>query len=255
MNAATEEFRSAAAIAIDDLLEANPVSATSMGDHRFDDRLPDRTPGAVADLVVRLDDHLTRLDAVDDVELDTSDLVDLEILRARITAMRFDLAEVRRQEWDPMTWNPATAMYLLTARDFAPAAERVESAAARLEDVPGFLADARSTLGEMSGIHCETAIAQLQGFAGVVEQVMSLADSCGMDVSDVAAPANAAVDEHISWLVDQQPRAQRDPRLGVRLYSAAVWHNLDEEIAPGEILEASKLLLTHMILQYHKTKS
>jgi uncharacterized protein (DUF885 family) len=240
MNAATEEFRSAAAAAIDDLLEANPVSATSMGDHRFDDRLPDRTPGAVADLVVRLDDHLTRLDAVDDVELDTRDLVDLEILRARITALRFDLAEVRRQEWDPMTWNPATALYLLTARDFAPAAERVQSAAARLVDVPRFLADARSTLGEMSGVHCETAIAQLQGFAGVVEQVISLADSCGMDVMGVAEQAKTAVDEHITWLVEQQPMARRDPRLGVRLYSAAVWHNLDEEVAPGEILEAAE---------------
>jgi len=240
VNAATAEFHSAAAAAIDDLLEANPVSATSMGDHRFDARLPDRTPGAVADLLVRLDDHLTRLDAVDDVELDVSDVVDLGILRARITSMRFDLAEVRRQEWDPMTWNPATALYLLTARDFAPAAERVESAAARLADVPRFLADARGTLGEMSGIHCETAIAQLQGFAGVVEGIVTLADSCGAQIADVAEQANAAVDEHIAWLVEQQPRAQRDPRLGVRLYSAAVWHHLDEEIAPGEILEAAE---------------
>ncbi len=239
-NAATAEFRAAAHAAIADLLAANPVSATSMGDHRFDDRLPDRTPDAVTDLVTRLDDHLTRLDAVDDVELELSDLVDLEILRSKITAMRFDLAEVRRHVWDPLTWNPATAIYLLTARDFAPADARVESASARLAEIPAYLADARATLGEMSGIHAETAIGQLGGFARVVDEVRALAQSCGMDVSQLADTACESVAEHVVWLTDQLPSAQRDSRLGVRLYSAAVWHHLDEEIGPGEILEAAE---------------
>lgn len=239
-NAATAEFHSAANAAIDDLLAANPVSATSMGDHRFDDRLPDRTTDAVTDLITGLDDHLTRLDAVDDVELALADQVDLEILRARITAMRFDLAEVRRQEWDPLTWNPATAIYLLTARDFAPADVRVESAASRLTDIPRYLAEARASLREMSPIHTETAIAQLGGFAGIVDEVRRLAEESGYPIDDVADAACAAVDEHVAWLTEALPTARRDPRLGVRLYSAAVWHHLDEEIAPGEILEAAE---------------
>ena len=240
MTKARAEFTAAAEAAVEDLLAADPVTATSLGDHRFDDRLPDRSAGAVAELLVRLDDHLARLDAVDDVELPLADQVDLEILRARITAQRFDLAEVRRQEWDPMTWNPSTAIYLLLSRDFAPASERLAAVAGRLAAIPDYLADARGSLGEMSGIHVETAVAQLRGFPGILDQVRTLAGQCTRDVADLLESAQRAVTEHIDWLVDRQPVSQRDPRLGMRLYSGAVWHHLDEEVAPGEILEAAE---------------
>lgn len=240
MNEPTQEFTSAARSTIESLLAADPVAATSLGDHRFDDRLPDRTDGAVRDLLTALDDHVARLDAVDDVELPLSDQVDLEILRARVLSMRFELAEVRRHQWDPLAWNPSTALYLLASRDFAPAQERLHSAVARLHDVPRFLSDARSTLAEMSGIHVETAINQLAGFGSVAAMLSALAASCNHDISDALTTASDAVNEHREWLVDQQPVSHRDPRLGVRLYSGALWHNLDEEITPVEILEAAE---------------
>ena len=37
----TDDFRALAERIVDDLLEADPVTATALGDHRFDDRLPD----------------------------------------------------------------------------------------------------------------------------------------------------------------------------------------------------------------------
>jgi uncharacterized protein (DUF885 family) len=240
VSSAVEEFADAAESAIDTMLAADPVSATSLGDHRYDGQLPDRTEGAVRELLTHLDDHLARLDAVDDVELPITDQVDLEIVRARVAALRFELAEVRRYQWDPLVWNPATALYLLASRDFAPASERVDSGVERLKDVPRFLADARATLGEMSEIHVETAVGQLAGFESVTAMLADLARETGRDISDEIESANEAVAEYRLWLREQQPLAHRDPRLGVRLYSGALWHNLDEEITPGEILEAAE---------------
>ena len=78
---ATDEFRVLAERVVDDLLAADPVSATWLGDHRFDGGLPDLSADGVGSLLRRVDDHVTALDAVDDVELDVEDLVDLEILR------------------------------------------------------------------------------------------------------------------------------------------------------------------------------
>ncbi|MFY9330374.1 MAG: DUF885 domain-containing protein [Candidatus Nanopelagicales bacterium] len=240
MNEAQLEFAAASRSAINTLIESDPVAATSLGDHRCDDRLPDRTDGAVARLTAILDEHLARLDAVDDVDLELSEQVDLEILRARVTAVRFDMAEVQRHKWDPLMWNPSSALYLLTSRAFAPVEERWASARARLQEVPAYLADGRSTLGEMSGIHVETAIAQLSGFDAVAERLSTLADEVGTPIGDEIAAAEVAVAEHVSWLREQLPVSTRDPRLGVRLYSAAVWNHLDEEIGPGAIVEAAE---------------
>jgi len=240
VSSAVEEFSRAAESAIESMLAADPVLATSLGDHRYDSQLPDRTEGAVRDLLTRLDEHVARLDAVDDVELPITDQVDLEILRARVLALRFELAEVQRHQWDPLVWNPANGIYLLASRDFAPVAERLDSGVDRLMEVPRFLSDARATLGEMSEIHLETAVGQLAGFTSVTAMLAELASANGRDISGAIDTANEAVVEHRNWLLDQQSVSHRDPRLGVRLYSGALWHNLDEEITPGEILEAAE---------------
>lgn len=240
MSAAEHEFQAAAEAAIDSLLAADPVAATALGDHRHDHRFSDRTPSACAQLTAELDQHLSRLDAVDDVELPLDQQVDLEIIRARVNAVRFDVAEVGRQYWDPLVWNPSSGLHLLTSRAFAPAQERAMSAKARLGEVAGYLADARTTLTEMSGIHVETAIAQMSGFTGVTERVAVLAHEAGVDLSAELDQAQDAVADHVLWLREQLPVSQRDPRLGVRLYSAAVWNHLDEEIAPGAIVAAAE---------------
>ncbi|MFM9134847.1 MAG: DUF885 domain-containing protein [bacterium] len=240
----TATFADVARAAVEDLLRLDPVLATALGDHRGDDRLPDRTEGATRDAVVALDDHLTALDAVDDVALPVEEQVDLEILRARLTAARFDLAEIRRRHWDPLSWNPATAVHLLVAREFAPPEERLRSIIGRLHDVPRFLADGRATLREMSRLHVETAVSQLGGFGALLATAHALADDSPGPLraafGDAAEAAQAEVDRHVSWLVERLPESRWDPRLGVRLYSAALWHNLDEELTPVEVLEQAE---------------
>ncbi|MGI9198037.1 MAG: DUF885 domain-containing protein [Candidatus Nanopelagicales bacterium] len=245
-------FARAAAAAIDDLLAADPVEATYLGDHRFDDVLPSWSPDRVDEVLARLDDHLTRLDALDDVLLDLEDRVDLEILRARVTATAFDLGEVARHRWDPLVWDPATGVHLLLARDFAPATERARSVTARLGEVPRLLAEARSTLREMSGIHVETALARLGGFATVVDGAQRLAgDEPGF--ADAADAASRAVQDHVAWLGERLPDSRWDPRLGVRLYSAAVWHHLDEELTPVQILETAEAHLDEVNARLRET--
>ena len=94
MNDATAQFRRLAEDSIDAALEADPVGATWLGDHRFDDRLPDYSPEARASRSRQIDDQLTAIDAIDDVELDVVDLVDLEILRSRLQREAFEIDEL-----------------------------------------------------------------------------------------------------------------------------------------------------------------
>lgn len=230
---ASADFASVSAEIIDSSLAFDPVRATHIGVHDHDGRLPDFTAVAVDDHMRRLDSYVARLDGLDDVALSPGEGVDLELVRARVAANIFDLKDVARFRWDPLTWDPASGLHALAIRDFAPAQERHLSAQSRLNDVPRFLVDARRTLAEMSAIHVETAIARLEGFDAVLDELLPLGP---LDAASVDA-AREAVDQHGRWLTDQLPTARKDPRLGVRLYSAALWHHLDEEVTPVQVLE------------------
>jgi uncharacterized protein (DUF885 family) len=230
---AADDFAALAERVVDALLALDPVGATWLGDHRFDGLLPDRSPTGVATALETIDESVTGLDSIDDLALDSiDDLVDLEILRAELLRWRFELAEVRRHTWDPMVWNPGTALYLLVARDTVPVDERAASARRRLQAVPELLATARDVLDDMPHIHVETALGQLAGtralFDGPVRELAA--------TDTVVDLAVAAVDEFRGWLEERLPISVRDPRLGARLYAGVLWHSLDDDVTADELL-------------------
>ena len=233
---ASEQLALLARQARDALFGFDPVAGTHAGWHERDGRLPDLTDHAVDEHVRALDSLLERIDAVDDLDLTVDEQVDLEVLRARLAAEAFDLSEIGRHRWDPLTWDPAGGLHALAIRDFAPPSERLRSAHERLSAVPGFLADARQTLREMSAIHVETALLRLDGFDAVLDELAPL----GPLDSALVDRARDAVASHRAWLAERLPASRRDPRLGVRLYSAALWHHLDEELAPVQVLEMAE---------------
>lgn len=239
---ASEDLAAVAAKARDILFDFDPVRATASGVHDRDHLLPDFGRESVDAHVRAVDDVLTVIDGIDDLSLAVEEQVDLEILRGHLAAKAFDLTEIGRHTWDPLIWDPASGLHALAIRDFAPASDRLMSAHARLGAIPEFLGTARATLGEMSAVHVETALQRLGGFDAIVDELGVLGP---LDVDAVDA-ARTAVAAHARWLSDRLPTARRDPRLGVRLYSATVWHHLDEEIAPVQVLERAESHLDHV---------
>ena len=64
----------------DDELKADPINATYLGDHRFDDRLPDPSLEARAVRVKRWGDFRKRLTAIDPKSLSPDSRIDFEVL-------------------------------------------------------------------------------------------------------------------------------------------------------------------------------
>ena len=236
---ATDEFRALAASVVDELLSWEPVAATWLGDHRFDGRLPDFTSARLGRCRTQIEDWLAALDAIDDLDLDAEDGVDLEILRARLSRIHFEITELRATTWNPMLWNPGTALHLLLIRDFDPIDVRAESLRERLAAIPRFLVDARAELGVMPRVHVETAIAQLAGTLALIEG--EVAEVAG-DESLTRAAATSVMG-FTEWLAEQLPDAERSPRLGGHLYSAVLWHSLDDGITPEALLEQAEISL------------
>src|SRR3990170_3593321 len=162
------EFIPTAERIVDALLESDPATASFAGDHRFDDRLPDLSPGAVADRVTMLRDAADALAGIDPDAFDAQDQVDHAILSALVERDLFELTDVREHEWSPLAHNPGPMLHVLLSRSFAPAAERLTSLGARLAAIPDALATARAVLHDIPRVHAETAIGQFAGAAALI---------------------------------------------------------------------------------------
>src|SRR5580692_3568408 len=246
VSAAGDELRRLADEYVDDLARRHPDTATELGDHRFDDQLPDRGATALDAERRGLDEFAARLTAIDHARLDQESRVDAAVLGNDVARRLFEIEELREHTWNPLLANPGQAIYMLLARDYAPLTDRLHSLAGRLAAVPGSLAAARAALGRMPRVHLETAIAQFGGTIGLVTEEVNAAlrqaagsgavlTGSGAAVSaaviaevEGARPAAlAALAEHRDWLSARLAGDDAaaggagfaDPRLGRELFS------------------------------------
>jgi uncharacterized protein (DUF885 family) len=235
----TAQFGRLAEDYLDDLAHRHPDVATELGDHRYDDRLPDHGAAALDDERRGLDEFAARLAAIDHAGLDTELRVDAAVLGNDVARRQFEITELREHAWNPLLANPGQAIYALLARDYAPLPDRLRSLAGRLAAVPGALAAARGTLGRMPKVHLETAIAQFGGTIALVteevnaalRQAANAADAAGSAVTaevERARPAALeALAEHRDWLSARLAGDDAaaggagfaDPRIGRELFS------------------------------------
>jgi hypothetical protein len=236
------EFVEIAERIVDAILVGDPGMASFAGDHRFDDRLPDLSPAAVAEQVTMLRDATDALSGIDPDDFGPQDQVDHAILSAQVERGLFELTDVREHEWNPLVHNPGPLLHTLLSRPFAPAEERLTNLAGRLAAIPDALATARAVLRGVPRIHAETAVGQFAGTAALIrhEVPLLLAEAPGLSstVEPAAADALAALTEFGGWLTARLDTGEpgRDPRLGRSLWEARLWHTLDTELPAAEVL-------------------
>ncbi len=162
MPGADDAFESLAAAAVESILSRRPEFASSLGDHRFDDRLTDLRPEALDDDRRAWRHWLSRLEALDTGALAVGHAVDAAILRNRLALLLLELEDLRDYEWNPLVSNPGDSLYGLLARDYAPLEVRLKALCGRLAAIPEYLEVARRNLVGMPRIHVETALLQIR---------------------------------------------------------------------------------------------
>jgi uncharacterized protein (DUF885 family) len=253
MSDADDGFAALARSTVDGMLERRPELATLLGDHAHDGRLAIGTAEYHDELARWCGDRLADLQRMDLDRLSAEYRVDARILANQLELCRFDTAELREQEWNPMLANPGRAIYLLLARDFAMLPDRLRSLAERLAAVPDALSAARSVAaGPLPRVHLETALSQ---FAGTEHLIGTELDRVLTGVpaelvpGDLAAGRAAALDaivEHRHWLEQRladgsqgggsQDGGFRDPRIGPELFARKLQLTLESGDSPEELL-------------------
>lgn len=239
-----DKFQATAKAFLERYLAYSPIEATQLGDHRFDGQMPDFTARARAERVAYFQQLLKELDALPAQELQAENRVDLKILRFNLEAMIFGEVELKEWEWNPMVYNDtiSTGFYLLTAREFAPAPERLKSAIGRLQAVPAVLASARASLVRPTKVHTETTIRQLAGTIGLVQSGLNdlLAGASDAQKSAFADAQGRALKELAAfktWLEKELlPKADRDFRLGDALFRKKLHFSLDSNLTKEQVL-------------------
>ena len=228
-----------------DLARFSPVSATLIGDHSADDQL-DQVDSAAREQTRSLyKKYQDQLAGIDRDGLSRANQVDLELLAADLASGLWSLDTLQEWSWNPLVYvsTSGSAIYGLVARDFAPVGERLANAAARLEQMPRYLAQARSSLmpERVPKIHAETAVQQNPGLNSIIDNMIVpemtvLPASERSRLEAAIETARDAIADHQNWLEeDLLPRAAGDFRIGAELYDVKLAFALNSPMGRKDI--------------------
>ena len=220
-------FRVLAAEIIADTLRRNPSYATYLGDHRYDDRLEDFSPTAIAETVSAARSFRERLDAVDPGTLSSDAKLDREFLQRQMDTRVIELDLVRpwTRDADRYTSIATDAVFGLMKRTFAPPETRLRAIIARERQIPGLLMQARTNVSAPPRVFTEIALEQLDGvrrfFAGDLPRAFAAVTDAALmaDFARTNAAVLAALDDYKRWLErDLLPRSTGEIALGANTY-------------------------------------
>jgi uncharacterized protein (DUF885 family) len=111
----------------------------------------------------------------------------------------------------------------------------------------------------MPRVHVETALVQFNGTLSLVtdevDRALLQAPGAAALVDRVRPAAVAALHEHLRWLEDQLPTAQRDPRIGPELHARKLALTLDTATAPEDIRRRAESELARIQDELARTAS
>lgn len=244
--ASDDAFENLADKFVNDLPTLSPVAATWIGDHRRDADLDQVDAQARKDLLVALAGYQEALAAIDRDDLSRANQIDYELLSSEIASRIWSLEELQEWAWNPLYFinTAGSSIYNLVARDFAPVEERLGNAAARLEQFPRFLTQARASLQpeRVPKIHAETAVAQNLGVVSIIENMIipemeQLTEATRARLEAAIEIAKDALAEHQNWLEEELlPRAAGEFRIGAELFDRKLAFALDSPLGRREVV-------------------
>ena len=239
---------------LDGLFLAKPHLATFMGDHRFDDRLPDLSPNGLAIRRRMLEQQKIRLKTLDTENLPLDERLDARILSDGIELELLYLNEIKEWEWEPRLFDSfpyydpremvATRILDMLHGDFAPIETRLRSVAVQMKALPEFLAQVKSQLKNPAKIYTEQAIKNNRGrlmvFNGEVAQFIGAAEGISPNLRHDAESARkiavAALEDYQRFLEQEVlPRSFGDWRLGAELFKKKFPLALQTDLTPEDL--------------------
>jgi len=240
------------------LMELNPVAATQLGDHRWDDRLADSSAEALDSQHREMLAALAEFRAMPADRFRLAAQIDHRLIVAIVESF------IRQHEKMRGPWrNPAAyldeglnGVMLLLLKEFAPLPDRLRSVLSRVQQVPRVLREGQQNIipTEVPRVWAEVALEEAQQapglFLGLLPAVAAqAAPDLQADLVEAGQAASGAIQEYISFLQDQVlPQAAGNFAAGRELF--------DEMLHQEQMVDydADELLATGWE-QFHQTRA
>jgi uncharacterized protein (DUF885 family) len=257
-----QQFEQLAAHYLDEFPTLSPVSATALGDHRFNSELDMVSVEARAQKQAFYRKYLEQLRKIKPAQLCRANQVDYALLEHDLEGSLWRLETLKEWAWNPLVYTRLSggAIYNLMARDFAPLTTRLEHAAGRLEQFPRLFRQIRATLDPKSvpQIHAETAVKQNRGVLSILDNMVkpnlsALQEEHRDRLQKAISVAITAVEKHQKWLeAELLPNARGNFRLGSKLYDQKLAFTLKTPLTRVQIRQRAEQELVRVRDQmYH----
>ena len=169
----------------DALWKLDPIRATRVGVHEYDDKVGDYTAQGYADRIA-LDRRVRgQLAAIDPTSYGAESADDAEILAARLDEglLKLQTREVWRHDPSTYTTDAAQAVYSLVTRNFAPAKVRMRDIILRERQLPALLAAGKANLTSVDAVTAEISRRNIAGTIDFFTTVVPIAVAPLMDAA------------------------------------------------------------------------
>ena len=235
---------------IDRFTALSPVSATNLGDHRYDGKLDEISGQSRQASVEFYQSFLKQLDEIERSKLSRAHQVDYALLRHDLKSRLWRLESLQEWSWNPLVYTSLTgqSIYGLMARDFAPTEKRLANAASRMRQFPRLLKQVRATLEprRVPSVHAETAVRQNRGVLSTIDNLVvpalkSVSEKQRRVVEAAIAIARKAIEEHQQWLEKELvPNAAGNFRIGPRQYDQKLAFTLHTDLTRQQIRDRAE---------------
>ena len=227
---------------LDAKFQLQPVTATALGDHRFDRELDDLSPAARAQWLALDRRTLASLQSLAMEQLSAPAQIDYKILKTELERSIWLTENLRPFEQDPRSYTSyiGDSVYLLLEQSTLPKETNLSNAIVRMRQIPKVIAAAQANLRNPPRQLLDTAIRQNRGsisfyesdlfeFAGTTPQLDAL--------KQAAAEVRSQLEAYQKWLEQELlPRANGEWRIGREKFSRKLELESDAGLSADQVL-------------------
>jgi len=232
---------------LDRLMEANPVLATELGDHRFDDKLGDYSLSALQAQIDQIKGFEAELDRFETGGWPSDAQIDHALVMTILKSFVRDFERRETHRRNPGEYIDATTggVILLIMKEFAPLPERLASILGRVREVPRVLEEAKGNLvpADVPRVWAETALEQAQQapllFTALLPRLaQGAAPELVDELSTSGRKAGEAVEDYVAFIRDEiLPNAEGDFAIGKDLFDEILREDHMVDYDSDELLE------------------
>ncbi len=228
---------------LDERFALHPTEATALGDHRFDDRMDDLSPAALAKSLAHWKATRQRLhQEIDRAKLSTDERINFDIFDHELEGSIWVRENTQPFATNPRAYNEyiSDSVFLLLTQSRLPKETNIANSIARMKQIPGIVAAAKVNLKSPPRAVLETAIKQNKGSIGFYERDIFafVGESPQLPALKAeAARVVAVLKEYQQWLEkDLLPRSTDGWRLGKRKFAKKLEYTLNAGLSADEVL-------------------